>query len=53
MFGFDFDGEDDEVEKQGFNDDFQMFIDEDKSNGFQHSASKPKPKPKKKRNTMV
>ena len=47
-FGFDIDEEDDEVQKQGFNDDFQMFIEEDESNASQHSTSKPKPKKKKK-----
>lgn len=46
--GFDLDEDNDEVWKHGNNEDYQMFIDEDESSGFQHSTSKPKPNKKKK-----
>lgn len=44
-FGF---HEEEEVQKQGQLDDFDMFFKDDESNGSQHSTSKPKQKKKKK-----
>lgn len=41
---FDFDSEEDKVQKQENNEDFQMFLDEHKSSGSHHSTSKSKAK---------